>query len=108
MEEYDEPLILKLETPRELSAAFFAIGLGAAALHDEHRVKGAASLSNLQIRLATEYPKRVTDSLEGANMGGSMIGAHDGAISNDLAIAELVDHDEVDPEEVAEEMNGWL
>lgn len=100
MEEYDEPLTLELRTEREVTVLFFALGLGAGAMAQEGRIKGAAACSNLQVRAATGDQQRVADALEGYTDGGVLPGM--GAMSNEAALARLVEEGETDPEEVTE------
>jgi len=102
MEEFDEPIYLPLHNGREAATVMFGLGIGAHALIDERRLKGAVAASNLQVRLASEDPEALADALGDYAYGGRLFG--EGEVSSSAAIAKLASQEESDPEDVTEDL----
>lgn len=102
MDEYDDPVVLKLHTDREVAVLFMALGMGATLLLEQNRLAGAQAASNLQIRAAKADDKRVAGALSAYGEGGLMSGV--GQMSPDAAISHLVETQEIDPDELTEGM----
>jgi len=104
MEEYDEPLTLELRTEREVVMFMAALGTGAAFYSDFGMMRGAAALSNLQIRLASSDTQRVIDAI-GQYSDSGVLGDNLGSMqemSPEAAISRMVESGEQDPDKITE------
>lgn len=98
MDELDEPIQIELRTEREVISLMLSLGVGAEVLLADGHVKGMAVCSNLQIRIAKSDPELLQEVLESYSAGGFLAG--EGTMSNEAALAHLLDAEESDPEEV--------
>lgn len=104
MKEYDDPLTVELRTEREVVVFLQAVGMGTSFFEDIGMERGAAALSNLQIRLVDGYESEVLGALNEYDPGGGVLGATDATggamqeMSPEAAVSQMAEQDELDPD----------
>jgi len=108
MKEYDDPLTVELQTEREVAVYLQAVGMATPFFEDVGMVRGAAALSNLQIRLIDSHESEVIDALNEYDRGGGVLGTSDATdgmmqqMSTEAAVSQLAEQDELDPDSIGD------